>query len=386
MAERLIVIGGGVIGLSCALECSRRGYSVTVLEAGTCGGQASNAAAGMIAPFSENTVAPDAFYDLCVESWRLFPEWVRFVSETAGRSIEYTVCGSLYAVYHEADIQALETRMMWQAKDAGPLELVSGDRLWKQEPALSRNIVAALYFPEESHVDAPAYVAALADVCRVSGVEVVEQTGHVRLADKSTASPIIVVDRHGQSYEGDRLLISTGAWSASWAETLGLRIPIYPIRGQICAYEFTEVKPEHLIFTSQGYFVQKAHGRLIQGASEDHAGFDAEVTEAGVGRLIRWGPKALPGLHGQQPVRAWAGLRPATQDGWPLLGTVPDREQIVIAAGHYRNGILLSPVTAQIVAGLLDNTEVPLGLNALSHFAPERFTVRGKREKRIAAR
>ncbi|GGN94764.1 FAD-dependent oxidoreductase [Saccharibacillus kuerlensis] len=399
MNDSFIVLGGGIVGLSCALELRLRGGDVTLLESGVCGGQASGAAAGMLAPYSENPESPDEFFHLCRESLGLYPEWQRRVREMSDKDFEYTECGSLYAAYHEADLLALEGRLDWQRQHGSSGKILRGAELFKAEPGLSSSVVAALWTPEESHVYAPDFVEALKTACLKAGVVIRERLGavepveweqgievwsaeygiEVRLtesgsdmqsADHSGEVPS-VKSGHGV-FRADRLVVCTGAWAGGLSDLLGLRLPVQPIRGQICAYEWREERTpvKHMVFCSQGYLVQKTNGTLVCGASEDVAGFDTSVTERGISRLLRWNKRLLPALEQAEPFHRWAGLRPATLDGRPLIGRLERAERVIFAVGHYRNGILLSPVTAKLVADCAEGRSPQPWQQA---FRPERF-------------
>ncbi|QDH21173.1 FAD-dependent oxidoreductase [Saccharibacillus brassicae] len=421
MNDSFLVLGGGIIGLSCALELRLRGADVTLLEAGACGGQASGAAAGMLAPYSENPDSPDEFFALCRASLDLYPAWQRQVRELSGRDFEYTECGSLYAAYHEADLAALERRLDWQRSRGSSGTILRGGELRAAEPGLSPAVVAALHTPEESHIYAPDFVEALKSACVKVGVQIRERLGEleptqwargveVRASGRGVdgasglgarnagaeaggerqpamqaggqgaaregwaaeRSPADAAGASGATFRADRLVVCTGAWAGGWAGRFGLRLPVQPIRGQICAYAWgaEQVPLRHMVFGSQGYLVQKANGTLVCGASEDVAGFDTSVTEHGIARLTRWNKRMLPALEKAQPFHRWAGLRPATLDGRPLIGRLPGAERVIFAAGHYRNGILLSPVTAKRVADCAEGREAEPWQHA---FRPERF-------------
>lgn len=369
MKERILVLGGGVIGLATAFELSRRNYEVTVLEKANCGGQASGAAAGMLAPFSEIGEDPDDFFQICLDSLRLYKQWQADVKKAAKMEFGYAESGSLHAVYHEADVLGLETRQAWQRDFGAEAELLSGSRLRALEPMLSKDVIAAMYYPEESHVFAPDYVKALEMACRKNGVTIVEQLERVLIREWQEELSLQAAD--GRTFTGDRLVVCSGAWSQELEQTFDIRIPVYPIRGQICAYEVPVEHVKHIVYTSQGYLVPKANGTLVNGASEDIAGFQTEVTEKGIARLTNWNKRVFPFLKTETPFHTWAGLRPATQDGFPLIGRLERASHIVFATGHYRNGILLSPVTAVAVADLLD--EKP-AYAPLASCKPERFT------------
>ncbi|REE69629.1 glycine oxidase [Paenibacillus taihuensis] len=368
MKEQVIVMGGGVIGLSCAFELRKRGHEVTVMETSRCGGQASGAAAGMLAPYSENVEGPDAFFQLGLESLQLYPEWQAAVKLASGHSFEYTNSGSLYAVFHDADLLAFEGRQLWQCRHGASSRIVEGGELQRLEPNLASNVRAALYTPEESHLYAPHYVKALEQGCRLMGVEIIEQLE--QLAVTEWQSEIRVRAADGRIFSGDRLVVCSGAWAKELEETFGIRIPVYPIRGQICAYEADALPVRHMVFSSQGYLVAKENGTLVCGASEDVAGFDTSVTDKGIERLRKWNRRLFPELEHRDPFHRWAGLRPSTQDGFPLLGPLSSSDRVIMAAGHYRNGILLSPATARFVADCLDEKQT---VECKKAFSPERF-------------
>ncbi|WP_027091649.1 glycine oxidase ThiO [Cohnella thermotolerans] len=371
MKPTVLIVGGGIVGLSCAFEAASRGLSVTVLERGEFGGQASGAAAGMLAPFSENGEGPDPFFRLCLESLRLYPEWVRRVEAASGRRVDWLQTGSLQVALHEADLLPLQTRQGWQ-QAFGAVERVDGAALRELEPSLSGQAIAALYCPEESHVHAPKLVAALELACRHIGVRLVPYSGEVLRTAAEGQTGVRVETEAAGAYAADLAVWCTGAWSGRHEGLLGLPVPVHPIRGQICAYEKPPAEVRHMVFSSQAYWVRKADGSLVCGASEDVSGFDCSVTEAGIGRLVRWSGKMFPSLNGAAPERRWAGLRPATLDGWPLLGPLPEMPRLFLATGHYRNGILLSPVTAAIVGGWLSAGGGSLDVRR-APFAPDRF-------------
>lgn len=367
--EKTVVLGGGVIGLSIALKLALDGASVTLLEKNACGGQASGAAAGMLAPYSEITEDPDDFFRLCLASLREFKSWQAIVKKESGYEFEYTESGSLHCVYHEADLLSLETRKTWQESFGAKAIVLGKEELNELEPELSEEIIGAIHYPEEAHVYAPDYVKALEVACRKCGVKIFEHLENVKL-EKAT-KPALLSASNGMSFEADKLVIATGAWALEQADVLNVSLPIVPIRGQICAYTLEHNRIHHILYTSQGYLVPKANGTIVNGASEDIVGFQTDVTEKGIKRLTNWNGKILPFLKNEKPFHTWAGLRPATQDGYPFIGALTQYPNIYMACGHYRNGILLSAITAKLVAELLSEKAPSV---SLSSFHPERFT------------
>lgn len=365
----IIILGGGIIGLAAALELAKRGKKVLVLEKGNIGGQATGAAAGMLAPYSEIGEDPDDFFSMCHQSLQLYPEWQKEVKQISGMDFEYNTSGSLHVVFHEADELVLETRLSWQKKWDIAAEIVKGEALRKLEPHLTDQVLAAMYYPSEHHLYAPDYVQALKQACLRMGVGLVEQAGEVSFKELKNDGLILTTANQGE-FRGEECIIANGAWTSFYEEDLLVRLPIFPIRGQICAYQQGLERIEHMIFSSQGYMVAKENGSIVCGASEDVAGYDNSVTEKGVGRLIKWSRKLYPFLQEKEPFHRWAGLRPATQDGYPLIGRLPHQPNVIISSGHYRNGILLSTVNAKIVGDIVEQKKPIVNIE---QFQPTRF-------------
>ncbi|WP_236838844.1 glycine oxidase ThiO [Caldalkalibacillus salinus] len=366
-----IIVGGGVIGLAIAFELASRGHQITILERGACGGQATGAAAGMLAPYSEIGEDPDDFFTLAHQSLKMYPEWQSRVKEVSQMDFEYNTNGSLHVVFHEADELGLETRLEWQNGWDVQAEIVKGPQLRALEPHLTPDATAAMYYPEEHHLYAPHYVQALKEACLRLGVQVQEHVGEVTIGEVTQDVVNLHTEQQGV-FHAERCILATGAWTSSYEKTLGVQLPVFPIRGQICAYQnrpATEVR--HMVFSSQGYVVSKEIGSVVCGASEDVAGFEVSTTEKGIQRLKKWSRRLFPYMEKEEPFHQWAGLRPATQDGYPLIGTLPHLPNVLISSGHYRNGILLSPRNATLVADLYEGKQTNINVQL---FDPMRFT------------
>ena len=365
----IVIIGGGVIGLAAAFELAKRNQKVTVLERGECGGQATGAAAGMLAPYSEIGEDPDDFFTMAHRSLQLYPLWQEEVKEVSGLDFEYNTAGSLHVVFHEADELELESRLEWQSGWDVQSEIVRGETLRNLEPCLTDDVIAAMYYPGEHHIYAPDYVRALKAACVRLGVHIVEGAGEVTFAEARPDGILLQTEEKG-AFSADQCIVASGAWTSCFEESVQVRLPVFPIRGQICAFRQETEHIRHIVFSSQGYVLEKANGSIVCGASEDIAGFDHSVTEKGINRLVKWSRRLFPFLDNRQPFHRWAGLRPATQDGYPLIGRLPHLPSVIISSGHYRNGILLSPINARLVADIVEHKQPQINLDM---FDPLRF-------------
>lgn len=365
----IVIIGGGVIGLAAAFELAKRNQKVTVLERGECGGQATGAAAGMLAPYSEIGEDPDDFFTMAHRSLQLYPLWQEEVKEVSGLDFEYNTAGSLHVVFHEADELELESRLEWQSGWDVQSEIVRGETLRNLEPCLTDDVIAAMYYPGEHHIYAPDYVRALKAACVRLGVHIVEGAGEVTFAETRPDGILLQTEEKG-AFSADQCIVASGAWTSCFEESVQARLPVFPIRGQICAFRQETEHIRHIVFSSQGYVLEKANGSIVCGASEDIAGFDHSVTEKGINRLVKWSRRLFPFLDNRQPFHRWAGLRPATQDGYPLIGRLPHLPSVIISSGHYRNGILLSPINARLVADIVEHKQPQINLDM---FDPLRF-------------
>ncbi|MFD2330031.1 glycine oxidase ThiO [Cohnella sp. GCM10020058] len=373
MSRTVLVLGGGIVGLSCAYEALKQGWRAIVADRGEIGGQASGAAAGMLAPYYENGDGPDAFFRLCLDSFARYPNWTAEIEEAAGMCAGLVRSGSLHVAHREADRLPLLGRLAWQSGLCAGMDWLDAPALSRLEPSLPGGLAGALYCPAEAHVQAPLLVKALAEACARLGAQLLPLAGALTVASRGASGGLSVRFEEYGTIGADALCCCLGAWSGTLADWLGLRIPVHPIRGQICAYDPAPFSLRHIVFGSRAYWVGKPDGSLVCGASEDEAGFDRTVTAGGIGRLVRAGGRMFPALAGAAPARSWAGLRPATLDGWPLIGPVPGRSGIYMAAGHYRNGILLSPATAAAFGNWLEAGGAGADDAASRAFRPERF-------------
>ena len=363
----VVVVGGGIIGLSVAWSLRGQGASVLVLERGQVGGQATGAAAGMLAPLAEAKVA-GPFVTLGLASLRRYPAFIEALREETSMDAELTGPGMLRTANGEAEAAALNREFVWQQALDLPMEWLSGAEVRKLEPSLTANIEAAILSPVEKHVEPSRLARALALANVRRGVRILEGTPVSGFA--KTSKKVTGVHTPGGILSCGHVVIAGGAWTETIGSWLEVDLPIFPVRGQILALSCLPPPLRHTLYAHTGYLVPKADGRLVVGATEDRAGFDARPTAQGINSMLTFAVQQIPSL-GEAPFEsAWAGLRPASEDRLPILGPLPGWENAHVATGHYRNGILLAPITGEILAQeLLHDSPHPL----LSSFRADRF-------------
>jgi glycine oxidase len=348
----VVVVGGGIIGLSLAWQLAREGASVVVLERGQIGGQATGAAAGMLAPLAEAR-EPSPFVALALASLRLYPGVAATLYEEVGLDVELRGPGMLRVALTEVEAEALRRDWLWQREAGLRLEWLTAEEARRLEPALAPEVRAAIFSPEERHVEPRRLVRAWGLAAVARGVRVRE--GAAATGFETRRGRVTAVLAGETRVACDVLVVAGGAWSGELTGWLGAPLPVFPVCGQILALACLPPPVRHTIYSHTGYLVPRADGRVVVGATEDHAGFDARPTADGMGRLLTMAPALVPSLAEAPFESAWAGLRPATSDRRPLLGPLPGWENVLLATGHYRNGILLAPITAERLAAQIAN-------------------------------
>lgn len=362
------IVGGGVIGLALAWKLAKEGATVTVIERGQVGEGASWAAAGMLAPFAE-AAEEGPFARLTQAGLKAYPAFVSALEEETGLTVELCTVGLLRIALDEAEEAALGESFSRQCNEGLPVHWLTGDEARKLEPGLSPAIQAAIRSAEEWHVEPRRLTRALAVACACLGVNILQETAitHFETAGSRIRA---VVHATGEVACG-QVVVAGGAWSKSLGDALNVALPVFPVRGQIASLgPCLPVPVRHTVYAKCGYLVPKADGRVLVGATQEDSGFDTRPTCEGIGGLLAMAPRLVPELAAVPIESAWAGLRPGTPDGLPILGRLPGWENAFAATGHFRNGILLAAVTAEIMADLvLHGKQPPL----LDSFLPDRF-------------
>jgi glycine oxidase len=369
----VVVVGGGVIGLSCAWRLARDGARVAVLERGEPGGGATHVAAGMLAPVGELSFGEPELLELTLAAACLYPEFVAELESATGQSSGYERLGALHVALDRDEAAGLRRVHELQRSLELEAEWLPPRRCRDLEPGLTPSFHGGVFAAGEAAVDPRALTGALLAACAAEGVDVHTGTEVVdgvfdgeRLTGVRTAKGHY--DTHtvsnrpfDEEIAAETVVLAAGAWSgaADWLPEHA-RPPVRPVKGQVVQLraralpgaEAAEPATRHILASERVYLVPRADGRLVIGATVEEMGFDTAVTAGGVHELLREAYRLLPDVAEMELLGATAGLRPGTPDNLPLVGPGAI-DGLILATGHYRNGILLAPLAAQTVAALL---------------------------------
>ena len=352
------IVGGGVIGLSCAFGLARRGRSVTVMERETVGFGASTVAAGMLTPSFEVELTPPELVELQLDSLRRYPQFISDIESAGGRSCEYRDDGTLWVSRHRDDELELDHLCQIQEERGLPAKRLTGRETRAIEPYLSPRIIGGLLVESDHQVNSRKLVAALEAACSAVGVEIVEHTGVGSIEQTGGRLELVVQEQAGTSaLHAEQVLLAAGVWLEDGLVTPLPRIGMRPIKGQIVHLKGQPLV-SRVLRNSDVYIVPREGGELLLGATEEEQGFDMEPTAGGTLDLLRYAFEILPGLYDLYVSEIDVGLRPAVGDHQPVIGPT-NTDGIFIAGGHYRGGVLLAPSTAHFVAELMTTGNVP---------------------------
>jgi glycine oxidase len=380
----VVIVGGGIIGLACAYELQESGASVTVLEYGKTGMQATNAAAGMLAPLIE---AHDEglMFDLCVRALREIPDDVRTLEQQVGFDLELQLDGILKVAFSGEQLEDLRQRHAWLAAAGHELQLLGADECREAEPRISERVVGGLYSPGEGSVSNQLLALAFERAAQSRGA-VIRNRAPVT-GFRTAGARITAVRTPTDDIPCDTVVIAAGARSGQIASKLPLPsashlspltsdrsrptslLPVRPIRGQMIALGGMSTPIRSIVWGPDGYLVPRANGLVFAGATVEDVGFRRRTTRAGLQRMRTMANTLVPQLRAAKHLFEWAGLRPASPDALPLIGPLPAYPNVIAATAHYRNGILLSAVTARLIAHGLDSHDwTPTAPFSLSRF------------------
>jgi glycine oxidase len=364
----VVIVGGGIIGLSIARELARRGgRDVTVIERGELGKEASWAAGGILAPQVEAD-KPNEFFLLACASRDRYDEFAAALTAETGIDVELDKTGTLYLGFNADDEREMRRRYEWQTREGLQLEWLLTEEARRLEPNISDQIHCALLFPNDYQVENRQLVKALIAANERLGVKLVTncEARSLRIQKKR----VFGVETSEEYVAAPVIVAAAGAWTSQLApEQPSSDLKIEPVRGQMVCFKASRLV-RHVIYSSRGYLVPRRDGRLLAGSTSEHVGFDKRVTEDGVKSITSMASEIAPSLKDLPVDNSWAGFRPHAEDDLPVLGPDAEVEGLFYATGHYRNGILLAPITAELIVESIVNG---VRSSLLERFSPNRF-------------
>ena len=365
-----VIVGGGVIGLSIARQLALRGLrNVTVIERGEFGKEASWAAGGILAPQVEADRA-DEFFELARASRDLYPAFACALQDETGIDLQLEQTGTLYVGFTEDDEHEMRRRFHWQTRAGLRVEWLRGEDARRLEPNLSPHVRCALRFPDDWQVENRSLTEALVQANQKLGVQLIAdcEIRSVRIGNKRVTG----IESETTSIEAATVVIAAGAWTSDikTSATNSSAVQIAPVRGQMLCFQTEPPLTRHVIYSSRGYLVPRPNGRLLAGSTSEHVGFDKRVTDEGLASIKSMAFEIAPGLGSAAIVDSWAGFRPHAPDDLPVLGPAGEIDGLFYATGHYRNGILLAPITAEVIAEAVVNGK---SSSFFESFSPDRF-------------
>lgn len=349
MSERaeVVIVGGGVIGCAIAYALAKQKVKPLLLERDTLCSGATYASAGMLAPLSD-TVHEPLLMELGMESFALYPSFIQEVEEASGFSIEHQTTPILRVASDAAGEQALRDQASFAAERGLEVRWLSSDDARKIEPTLAPDLRGATISCDESQVNPPRLVEALRRAALNLGARFREHTPAIGLV--SHGGRVRGVKAPGEAIACDKVVLASGAWSCFSSDWLGFEIPTYPVRGQVVIVDGLDRPLRHIVMRDDSYAVPRMDGTTLVGCTREEAGFAQHATVAGVTSVLTAIQDLIPSMAKATINHTRAGLRPGIAGGLPALGPAPGMEDVILAAGHNRSGVLLAPVTAAKIA------------------------------------
>ncbi|MYB96333.1 glycine oxidase ThiO [Candidatus Poribacteria bacterium] len=358
-----IIIGGGIIGCAIAYNLAKRDIKPILIDkASTVGTEASWAGAGIL---TSHASTHEPYPTLCRASLERYPALAEELRAETQIDIEFIQSGTLSVFFNQAEAAGLIGLADRRVKRGFSAELLTPEQAWQLEPALSKSIVGAVLFPEDAQVRNPKMVTALAKGAAKLGAKF--RLGNPVTNFVKEGGRVIGVVVNGETLYADTCVIAAGCWAGTLMTQLGVPIQIEPVKGQIVLVETMPPLFRHVVDGLGIYIVPRADGKVLLGATVEFVGYDKTATVDGAKQMIDAGIAIAPQLADSTFVQTWAGLRPYAKKG-PLLGYLPGYDNVVLASGHFKNGILLAPITGQLIAELLTTGQPSLPLEP---FQPE---------------
>lgn len=363
----VLVVGAGVMGCAAAFELARRGVRALVLERSVPGAEASSAAAGMLGAQAE-AHADGPLLHLSLASRARFGPWAEALREATGIDVEHRACGVLRVAHDDERASALARDVAWQRAAGLDAEMLDPAAARELEPAIGPDVVGAARFPGDARVDPPSWLRALRIAAERAGARF-RSGAVVRRLLVEDARAVGVETEDGEQVLAGHVVVAAGSWSAL---VPGVELPagsVRPARGQIVQLLLPAPVLRGIVWGPRAYLCPRDDGRVLVGSTLEFVGFRRGVTAGAIAELTAAAIRDVPALATADFDRAWSSFRPWTSDELPLLGP-GGVDRLTLATGHYRNGILLSPITAEIVAALVTGAAPPIDV---APYAPARL-------------
>jgi glycine oxidase len=361
----VVIAGGGLIGGSIAIGLARAGARVTIVDAGVAGREASWAGAGILSSAHES-LEMHSLIPLSRASLELYPQFVKQIEELTGQQVGFRPYGLLEVPGEDFAREELEKIVSAQRAQGLKAEIISGERAREMEPNLSAEVRTAILRPDDGSVDNRALTAAAMDAARMLGVQILENNGAVSVLREGTR--VAGLATQTGNIEAKWTVIAAGCFSAAirGAEQYA---PVIPAKRQMVAVRCAAATIKRVLMSEGVYLAARNDGRILVGATIERVGFNRVVREDAIQKLLAAASSLVPALKNHEVVETWSGLRPDSPDHLPVLGPT-DLEGLVIATGHFRNGILLAPITAQLICGWIRDQRMSADYE---RFSPMRF-------------
>ncbi|MEW9502869.1 glycine oxidase ThiO [Jeotgalibacillus marinus] len=346
-----IVVGGGVNGGAIAYNLAKRGAKVLLLEKGRLASQSSGAAAGMLAAQAELD-GEGTIFQLARKSRAMFTKLADEIKDTSGINIELKNKGMLKVALNEQEQQEYKRVISIQQQHGEQADWLTGEEVRRKEPVLSDAVTGAMHIEQDGQVEAPQLALGFLKSAAARGVVIKEfvEVHNIQISDGKVMG---VVTNEGH-FMSEKVVVAGGAWSNKLLSETGLQLATYPVKGECFSVVTQCPMLSSTIFSHGCYLVPKQGGRIIVGATVKPRTFNQTVTIEGISLLMEKAKKLMPSIVEAEWEQAWAGTRPQTADGLPYLGEHPEYKGLFFATGHYRNGILLAPITGEVIADLVE--------------------------------
>lgn len=359
----LAVVGGGIIGCSVAYHAARRGARVALFETGRVGSGASGAAAGMLAAQGE-AHEPGPLLDLLLAGRKMHRAFGEEMYEETGLDPEYVWSGTLRVALDGSSRKDLHAEYLWQRKRGLSARWLEENEVHELEHALSPGTMAALYLPDDGQVNSQRLVRALVLAAAAKGAKIEEFARVEKITVEGSRVTGLRVS--GREIPAGSVALCGGASSGALAAEIGVHIPVHPVKGEILSIVPRSLPIRTNVWGSGCYMVPKRDGRVVIGATEEIGVHDPRPTLGGVAALSAAALELIPELSSTSFASAWGGLRPGTPDGRPILGPVLELDGLLVATGHYRNGVLLAPLTGEAIAAIALGEPPPVDISPFS--------------------